>query len=136
MLASQPEEVLQLQERPKWGWQKTGVRLPEHLTATLKNRIEREAHNIFRRGYGPATHARFRRVLNCWMSSASDHSSALADLYRKILNPDAEGGYRFSGPNRIDERRYFLTQFFRRDPALKSAFKKWMASLREPAAPK
>jgi hypothetical protein len=87
MLASQPEEVLQLQERPKRTWQKTGVPLSEHLTATQKKQIEREAHNIFRKGYGPATHARFRRVLESWMKGESENSSALDGFVSQTSQP-------------------------------------------------
>src|SRR5271170_6522420 len=70
LLAWQPEEVLQLPERPRWTWQKSSIRLPEHLESTQRQRIEREAHNIFRRGYSPATHAGFRRVLQSWMKGS------------------------------------------------------------------
>ena len=126
MLASQSEEVLQLQERPKRTWQKTGVPLSEHLTATQKKRIDCEAHNIFRRGYGPATHARFRHVLESWMKGESEYSSALADLYRKLLNPDDEGIRAFFGSEYSYERGYFLRQFFSREPALKRDFDEWI----------
>lgn len=135
MLASQPEEVMQLQERPKRTWVKTGVPLSEHLIATQKKRIEREAHNIFRRGYGPATHVRFRRVVESWMKGESEHSSTLADLYHKLLNPDDEGIQAFFGPEYSYERGYFLRQFFGREPALKRAFDEWIASFRRTADP-
>jgi hypothetical protein len=128
VLASQPEEVLQLQERPKGTWHKTAVPLSEHLTAARKKRIEFEAHNIFRSGYGPKTHARFRRVVESWIKGGSEHSSALADLYRKLLNPDEQGIQAFNGPERSYERHYFLRQFFRREPALKRDFDAWIAS--------
>src|SRR5438067_859261 len=48
LLAWQAEEVLQLPERSRRTWGKSGVRLREHLESTLRHRIEREAHNIFR----------------------------------------------------------------------------------------
>ena len=130
MLASQPEEVVQLQERPKRRWHKTGVPLSERLIATQKKRIEREAYNIFRKRYGPATHARFRRVVESWMKGKSDHSSELAGLYRKLLNPDDEGIQAFFGPEYSYERGYFLRQFFHREPVLKRDFDKWIASFR------
>jgi len=135
MLASQPEEVLQLQERPKRKWRKTGVPLSERLMATRKKRIEREAHNIFRKGYGPATHARFRRVVESWMKGESEHSSALADLYRKLLNPDDEGIQAFFGPEYSYERGYFLRKFFSREPALQRDFDEWIASIGRTAGP-
>jgi hypothetical protein len=135
-LASQPEEILQLQERPKRTWHKTGVPLSAHLIATQKKRIQREAHNIFRKGYGPATHARFRRlVVESWMKGESEHASALADLYRKLLNPDDEGIQAFFGPEYSYERGYFLRQFFIREPVLKRDFDTWIASFRRTADP-
>ncbi|HXS95593.1 MAG TPA: hypothetical protein VN736_13400 [Candidatus Limnocylindrales bacterium] len=136
MLASQPEDVLQLQERPKRKWHKTGVALSEHLIDTQKKRIELEAHNIFRKGYGPATHARFRRVVESWMKGESEHSSALADLYRKLLNPDDEGIQAFFGPEYSWERGYFIRQFFSREPALKRTFDGWLASFRRHSKPR
>ena len=130
MLASQPEEILQLQVRTKRTWQRTGVALAKHLIDAQKKRIEREAHNIFRKGYGPATHSRFRRVVESWMKGKSEHSSELAALYYKLLNPDDEGIQAFYGPEPSYERGYFLRQFFSREPALKRDFDEWIASFR------
>jgi hypothetical protein len=38
LLASQPEDVLQLAQRPRWTWRKSNVRLPEHLESTQRHR--------------------------------------------------------------------------------------------------
>jgi hypothetical protein len=86
LLACQPEEVLQLPKRSPWTWQKNSVRLPEHLESTQRQRIEREAHNIFRRGYTAATHARFGHVLQSWMKGNSEYSSSVADFYMSVLD--------------------------------------------------
>jgi len=129
MIASKPDEVLQLQERPRLKWIKNSLRLSKHLIETQTRRIEREAHNIFRRGYGPATHARFRRVIQSWMRGGSEQSASLADLYRAIINPDEDA----LPPNervRLSKRRYFLRLFFNREPELKSCFENWIASFR------
>ena len=130
MLASKPDEVLQLQERPRLRWTKNAVRLPDHLIETQRQRIEREAHNFFRKGYGLATHAHFRRVVQSWMKGGSEQSASLADLYR--ANPDED----VRPPNekvRLSKRRYFLRQFFNREPKLKSCFENWIASFRRTA---
>jgi hypothetical protein len=79
MLASEPEETVQLPTRMKRGWVKSSQRLPDYLERTKINRITREANNIFRRGYNYATHTRFRRVLQTWMNGDTQYSSALAD---------------------------------------------------------
>ena len=112
MLASQPEDVLQLPERSGGVWRKSGVRLSEHLQSTRRDRIEREAHNIFRRGYGPATHARFRRVVQSWMNGGSEQSASLAEFYSGVVNqfPDDPQGSDCRGS--LFERHYFLRQFF------------------------
>ncbi len=130
ILATQAEDTVQIRERPKRKWHKYTVSLSDHLAATQKKRVEREAHNIFRKGYGPATHARFRRVVESWIKSQSEHSLALADLYRKLLNPGTEGIQAFFGSEYSYERSYFLRQFFRREPALKRDFDQWIASFR------
>jgi hypothetical protein len=132
VLASKPDEVLQLQERPQLRWAKNAVRLSEHLIETQRQRIEREAHNIFRKGYGPATHARFRRVVQSWMKGGSEQSASLADFYRAVINPDDDGRPP-NGRVRLSKRRYFLRQFFSREPKLKSSFDDWMASFRRTA---
>ena len=129
MLANKPDEVLQLQERPQLRWAKNTVRLPEHLIETQRQRIEREAHNIFRKGYSPATHARFRRVIQSWMKGGSEQSASLADFYRAVINPDDDGRPP-NGRVRLSKRRYFLRQFFSREPKLKSSFDDWVASFR------
>jgi hypothetical protein len=136
LLAWQPEEVLQLPERSLWTWQKTGVRLPEHLESTHRQRIEREAHNIFRRGYGPATHARFRRVLQSWMKGGSEQSSSLAEFYYGVFNqfPDEPEGPPY-GQGWLPQRRHFLGRFFSKEPALKRRFQNWITGLTRTAKP-
>ncbi len=128
LLASQPEEVLQMPSRPRVTWRDRGIRLSEHVASTQRLRIEREAHNLFRRGYGPATHARFRRVVESWLKGGSEQSAALAEFYSSVLN-------RFPGepqgdciPRDLTERRYFLLSFFAKEPELKRRFQKWIAS--------
>src|SRR5262245_51258825 len=129
MIASKPDEVLQLQERPRLRWIKNSVRLSKHLIETQRQRIEREAHNIFRKGYGPTTHARFRRVIQSWMKGGSEQSESLADFYRAIINPD-EGAPPPNQRARLSKRRYFLRLFFNREPKLKNCFENWIASFR------
>jgi hypothetical protein len=127
-LASEPEEVLQLEAKPRRTWQKTGIPLPKHLIATRKTRIERAAHNIFKKGYGPTTHARFRRVVESWIQGGSAQSAALADLYDAMFHPEERGIQPFFGPEWAYQRDYFLRQFFRREPELKRRFDRWIAS--------
>ncbi len=131
ILASEPEEVLQLPERPARKWQKTSVPLTRHLAETRRRRIEFEAHNIFRSGYGPKTHARFRRVLESWMQGGSEQSAALAALYRTIFNPDEHGIQPFYAWRPSYERLYFLNRFFSREPELKIRFDLWIDTLME-----
>jgi hypothetical protein len=64
------------------------------------------------------------------MNGKSEHSSALADLYRKLLNPDDEGIQAFYRPGYSRERGSFLTQFFSKEPALKRDFDEWLASFK------
>jgi hypothetical protein len=122
LLTSQPEDVLQLPEiRTKREWRKTSVPLPHHLADTRQQRIERESHNLFRRGYGVATHARFRHVLCSWMMGRSEDSAALARFYSGILNG-------FSDELHRDYRKHssFLYQFFQTEPELKREFEEWI----------
>ena len=70
------------------------------------------------------------------MKGESEHSSALADLYRKLLNPDDEGIQAFFGPEYSWERGYFIRQFFSREPALKRTFDGWLASFRRHSKPR
>jgi hypothetical protein len=133
LLAWQPEEVLQLPERPRWAWQKNGVRLPEHLESTQRQRIEREAHNIFRKGYGPATHARFRRVLQSWMKGSSEYSSFVAQFCMSVLNLADELHPPVYGPGSLHQRRDFLRQFFAKEPGLDRDFRNWVRKLKRTA---
>jgi len=127
MLASQPEEVQLLPDgRARGTWSKSGVRLPEHLESTQRARIQREAHNLFRRGYGPATHARFARVVRSWMNGASERSASLAEFYFNELMDSTR-------PAGIDRRREFLDQFFGQEPELKAEFQNWITALRKNA---
>jgi hypothetical protein len=123
MLASKRDEFLQLPERPRLRWGKNAVPLPEHLIETERNRIEREAHNVFRKGYGPATHARFRRMLQSWMKGKSQQSASLADFYRALISPNEN---EHIGPQ-YQKRRHFLRRFFNREPKLKRSFENWIA---------
>ena len=134
LIASQPEEVLQLPERPLWTWGKSGVRLPEHLKRTKRHRIEREAHNLFRRGYDSATHARFRRVVQSWMEGASEQSESLAEFYLGVLGqfPSELEGPPY-GQGWLPQRRDFLRQFFSKEPELKRRFQNWIAALKRTA---
>ncbi len=136
MLSSQPEEVLQLSGRSHWTWLKSGVRLQEHLESTQKHRIEREAHNIFRRGYNPATHARFRRVMQSWLKGGSEQSALLAEFYSRVINqfPDEGQGPSY-GQGWLPERRYFLKRFFSKEPELKRSFQSWIDQLKRTANP-
>jgi len=106
MLSSVPEDILQLPKRPRRTWQKTSMSLPEYIRSVEQNRVERTAHNLFRRGYNPATHARFRRVIESWMEGDSAKSAALAAFHCGVLNgfPDEFGRLRFHGG--LPERRY------------------------------
>jgi hypothetical protein len=131
LLASQPEDVLQLAQRPRWTWRKSNVRLPEHLESTQRHRIEREAHNIFRSGYGPATHVRFRRVLLSWMKGRSEYSSSVAQFYVSVLNLADSLHPPVYGPGSLHQRRDFLKQFFAKEPGLKRAFQNWVHNLKE-----
>jgi hypothetical protein len=122
--------VLQLpQERTKRTWRKSGTALPEHLKDTQRHRLEREAHNLFRKGYNATTHKRFRLVLESWMQGKTAQSSRLADLYYGILNqfPDEVPGT-FEP---FDSRRTFLTKFFSSEPDLKHDFENWLAAVRQ-----
>ena len=134
LITSQPAEVLQLPERPLWTWQKSGVRLPEHLKRTKRHRIEREAHNLFRKGYDPATHARFRRVMQSWMEGATEQSASLAEFYLGVLSHfPGERKDPPSGQAWLPQRRDFLRQFFSEEPELKSRFQSWIAALKRTA---
>jgi hypothetical protein len=133
LLAWQPEEVLQLPERPRWTWQKSSVRLPEHLESTQRQRIEREAHSIFRRGYSPAKHARFRRVLQSWMKGGSEHSTSVVQFYMSVLNLVDKLHPPVYGPGSLHQRRDFLRQFFAKEPGLKQEFQNWVQSLKRTA---
>jgi hypothetical protein len=131
LLVWQPEEVLQLPERPRWYWGKSGVRLPEHLESTQRQRIEREAHNIFRAGYCPSTHARFRRVLQSWIKSSSEHSSSVAQFYISVLNLEDKIHPPVRGfPGSLHQRRDFLGQFFAKEPGLKRDFRNCVHNLK------
>jgi hypothetical protein len=128
ILASQPEETLQLPTKPRWRWGKSGVRLPEHLESTRHQRLAREAHNIFRKGYSRATHARFRHVIQSWIQS---NSQPIAEFYHGVLNrfPD-EPVY----GNSMTQRRDFLRQFFASEPDLRGSFEHWISVTRTPKA--
>jgi hypothetical protein len=129
LLSSQPEEVLQLPARTRWRPMKSAVPLPEHLESTRRQRIEREAHNLFRKGYSPATHARFRRVIESWIQGGSEQSASLAEFYVSVLN--AFPGETWGSDGRsMAPRRDFLNQFFDREPALKRSFQQWISTLR------
>ena len=72
---------------------KNGVRLRKLVEETQESRIARSAHNIFKHGYSPVTHARFRRrVLRSWMKRQSEQSLALAKFYWGVLRgvPDEQ----------------------------------------------
>lgn len=125
ILASKLDDVPQLQERSRLGWTKNTVRLAAHLLETQMQRIERQADNIFRKGYGAATHARFRRVVQSWMQSGSEQSASLADFYRTVMHPHADP--RSNGRASLSHRRNFLRQFFNREPHLKIRFENWIA---------
>ena len=129
-LAFQPEETLQLPERTQFRWGKTSVKLREHVTWTQVSRLQREAHNIFRRGYCPATHARFKRVMQSWLEGHSEQSSALAAFYAGVLNrfPDELE----AGEMRLRDRRDFLEKFFSKEPALKRDLETWIDAVRPP----
>lgn len=133
LLAWKPEEVLQLPTRARWTWQKSGIRLPEHLEATKRQRIEREAHNIFRRGYSPATHARFRSVLQSWISGSSEYSSSVARFYLSVLNLADKLHPPVYGPGSLHQRRDFLRQFFAKEPGLERDFQNWAHNLKRTA---
>ncbi len=133
LLARQAEEVLQLPDRPRWTWHKSSVRLPEHLESTQRQRIEREAHNIFRRGYTPATHARFRRVLQSWMRGSSEHSSSVAQFSMSVLSLADPLHPPVYGPGSLYQRRDFLREFFVKEPGLKRDFQKWVHNLKRTA---
>jgi hypothetical protein len=133
LLTSQPEAVLQLpQVRIRRTWLKRGVPLPKHLEATQRHRIEREAWNLFRKGYGPATHARFRRVLQSWMQGNTEQSSSLAEFYFGILNqfPDELPGQEWYALH-----RGFLRNFFSSEPELKRDFQNWIAVVKKQPYP-
>jgi hypothetical protein len=132
LLASQPEEVLQLpQDRTRRTWQKSGIDLPEHLQSTRIQRDQREAHNIVRRGYTPATHERFRRVLESWMKGRSEHSSSLAEYYSGVLTRFPDELQWKSTSQLLIARRAFLNRFFSKEPELKERFQNWIAAVTE-----
>jgi hypothetical protein len=132
LLSYVPEEVLQLPKRPERTWQKTSEGLPEYLERTERNRIERTAQNLFRRGYGPAAHARFRRVVESWMEGSSTKSATLADFYCGVLNGFADEFDHLRCHGRLSERRYFVAEFFRKEPELKRRFESWISALHGP----
>ncbi len=130
LLTTEPEETLQLPNRTRLGWCKSSVGLPEHLERTKRNRIEREAHNIFRKGYSTITHARFRDVVNTWMNGVSPQTALLADFYHNVLNgfPDEAQGTPY-GQGWLPQRREFLRRFFDQEPDLRRSFEEWIGKL-------
>jgi hypothetical protein len=129
ILSSQPEESAQT---PGLGrpWLKTSKPLADHVAETARNRIEREAHNLFRKGYGPRTHGQFRRVFQSWMRGRSEHSAALADFYAEIV--DSLGAWPPWHPCR--KHLEFISQLFRNEPVLEKEFRAWIARFRQPAS--
>ena len=128
LLGSQPEEGVQLPERPRRTWFKTSVDLSRHLAKTRQARIEREAHNLFRRGYGPATHARFRQVVLSWIEGRTEKSAALASFQAIVLIPPPKGVDVSKHRPDLWERNYFLRRFFSKEPDLKRRFEAWLTS--------
>ncbi|HEY1337438.1 MAG TPA: hypothetical protein VGF59_08005 [Bryobacteraceae bacterium] len=128
LLESQPEEAVQLPTRPGRTWFKTSQGLATHLTETRQRRIEREAQNIFRRGYGPRTHACFRRVVLSWVEGRTEKSAALASFQAIVLIPPPKGVDVSKYRPDLWERNYFLRRFFSKEPDLKRRFERWLAS--------
>jgi hypothetical protein len=128
----QDPEELQLASRASTRWLNSTVGLAEHLTQTNLRRVWRESHNLFRQGYGPNTHARFRAVIESWMAGATGHSVTLAEFYAEQLA--VISGDDRSTARGIRRHTEFLSQFFANEPQLLIRFEKWISNLREKSA--
>jgi hypothetical protein len=120
---SEPEQDAIEREIGTSHWRDTDP-LRERVQLKLNGRVQREAHNIFRSGYGEENHAKFRRVLTTWMLGRSRHLVGLARFYRSFFEEELPIRARF-----MDVRRNFLTQFFAKEPALGRKFQRWIQQM-------
>jgi hypothetical protein len=129
LLASQPEEVLQMPGLFRQTWHGRSISLPEHLERVKRRRIEREEQNVSRARYGPESAARFRRIVKSLMKDGRNRSAALAEFYSGVLNrfPDETQGREFF-PG-LTELREMVARAFANSPGLKLRFQKWIASV-------